>query len=411
MTHFEFRVAIIDTRILLGVCGGIAAYKSAELVRLLRKRHCEVRVVMTAAACQFVTPLTFQALSGHPVHTELFDAQQEQAMGHIHLARWADLLLIAPASANTLAKLANGLADDLLSTLFLAAECPTYVAPAMNQAMWHKTITQHNLDRLRQFGVNVIGPATGEQACGEQGFGRMSEPEFICEQLFTKTNHAHLAGVKLVISAGPTREPLDPVRFISNRSSGKMGYALAEAALLSGAEVVLISGPVNLPPPKGAQLLKVETAQQMYDTVLSQSEHCDIYIGAAAVADYRPILVEPRKIKKDHDSSRIVLTKNPDIIAAVASQPHNPFVVGFAAETDDLENYATGKLRSKRLDMIAANWVGQPEGGFDSDYNALQVFWEGGSQTLPMTDKRQLANQLLTLISERFHEKNSAQNS
>lgn len=411
MTHFEFRVAIIDTRILLGVCGGIAAYKSAELVRLLRKRHCEVRVVMTAAACQFVTPLTFQALSGHPVHTELFDAQQEQAMGHIHLARWADLLLIAPASANTLAKLANGLADDLLSTLFLAAECPTYVAPAMNQAMWHKTITQHNLDRLRQFGVNVIGPATGEQACGEQGFGRMSEPEFICEQLFTKTNHAHLAGVKLVISAGPTREPLDPVRFISNRSSGKMGYALAEAALLSGAEVVLISGPVNLPAPKGAQLLKVETAQQMYDTVLSQSEHCDIYIGAAAVADYRPILVEPRKIKKDHDSSRIVLTKNPDIIAAVASQPHNPFVVGFAAETDDLENYATGKLRSKRLDMIAANWVGQPEGGFDSDYNALQVFWEGGSQTLPMTDKRQLANQLLTLISERFHEKNSAQNS
>ena len=411
MTHFEFRVAIIDTRILLGVCGGIAAYKSAELVRLLRKRHCEVRVVMTAAACQFVTPLTFQALSGHPVHTELFDAQQEQAMGHIHLARWADLLLIAPASANTLAKLANGLADDLLSTLFLAAECPTYVAPAMNQAMWHKTITQHNLDRLRQFGVNVIGPATGEQACGEQGFGRMSEPEFICEQLFTKTNHAHLAGVKLVISAGPTREPLDPVRFISNRSSGKMGYALAESALLSGAEVVLISGPVNLPPPKGAQLLKVETAQQMYDTVLSQSEHCDIYIGAAAVADYRPILVEPRKIKKDHDSSRIVLTKNPDIIAAVASQPHNPFVVGFAAETDDLENYATGKLRSKRLDMIAANWVGQPEGGFDSDYNALQVFWEGGSQTLPMTDKRQLANQLLTLISERFHEKNSAQNS
>lgn len=409
MPHFESRDEIIDTRILLGVCGGIAAYKSGELVRLLRKRHCEVRVVMTASARQFVTPLTFQALSGNPVHTELFDANQEQTMSHIHLARWADLLIIAPASANTVAKMAHGLADDLLSTLYLAAECPVYIAPAMNQAMWHKAATQDNIARLRQYGVSIIGPAAGEQACGEQGFGRMSEPEQICEQILAQTGQATLAGVSVVISAGPTHEPLDPVRFISNRSSGKMGYALAEAALRAGANVTLISGPVNLPPPSGVKLVKVETAQQMYDAVLSQSGQCDIYIGAAAVADYRPSQIEARKIKKQHEHGVITLEKNPDIIAAVAGQPNRPFVVGFAAETDDLENYATGKLRSKKLDMIAANWVGQHEGGFDSDNNALQVYWSGGSQHLPMTDKHHLAEQLLTLISEKFHEKNTTQ--
>lgn len=362
---------------------------------------------MTAAARQFVTPLTFQALSGNPVHTELFDAEQEQAMGHIHLARWADLLLIAPASANTLAKMAHGLADDLLSTLYLAAECPVFVAPAMNQAMWHKTVTQDNLARLQRHGVKIIGPASGNQACGEQGFGRMLEPTQICREILNPNNKA-LQGIKILISAGPTREPLDPVRYITNRSSGKMGYALAEAAVAAGAEVSLISGPVNLPVPNSVNLINVETARQMYDAVISQVDNFALYIGAAAVADYRPTEIQNHKIKKQHDHSVIALEKNPDIIAAVASRPNKPFVVGFAAETDDLENYATNKLHSKKLDMIAANRVGQKEGGFDSDRNALQVYWPGGSRHLAMTDKKQLAQQLLSLIIERMHEKNPA---
>ena len=363
---------------------------------------------MTAAARQFVTPLTFQALSGNPVHTELFDAEQEQAMGHIHLARWADLLLIAPASANTLAKMAHGMADDLLSTLYLASECPVFVAPAMNQAMWNKTVTQDNLARLQHHGVKVIGPACGDQACGEQGFGRMLEPAQICEHILG-ANKLALQGIKILISAGPTREPLDPVRYITNRSSGKMGYALAETALAAGADVTLISGPVNLTAPTSVNLINVETAQQMYDAIISQVDDYALYIGAAAVADYRSAEIQTHKIKKQHDHSVIALAKNPDIIAAVASRPNKPFVVGFAAETDDLETYATTKLRSKNLDMIAANWVGQKEGGFDSDRNALQVYWPGGSQYLVMTDKKQLAQQLLSLIIERMHEKNPAE--
>ncbi|MDD2758966.1 MAG: bifunctional phosphopantothenoylcysteine decarboxylase/phosphopantothenate--cysteine ligase CoaBC [Methylomonas sp.] len=386
----------------------MAAYKSAEIVRLLRKQNCEVRVVMTRSARQFVTPLTFQALSGNSVHTELFDAGQAQAMDHIHLARWADLILVAPASANMLAKMAHGIADDLLSTLCLAAECPVFVAPAMNQAMWNKAVTQDNIGRLRRDGVAIIGPAAGEQACGEQGLGRMAEPENICARILAGTDKT-MRGLKLVISAGPTREPLDPVRFISNRSSGKMGYALAEAAVRAGAEVTLVSGPVNLPVPSGVSIIRIETAQQMYDAVISRVSDCDVYIGAAAVADYRPAQMEDRKIKKQHDHGVIALAKNPDIIAAVASRADKPFVVGFAAETDDLENYAGSKLRAKRLDMIAANWVGQAEGGFDSERNALQVYWPGGSCHLPMTDKDQLAEQLLTVISERMHEKNPTQ--
>ena len=362
---------------------------------------------MTAAAQQFVRPLTFQALTGNSVHTELFDAEQEQAMGHIHLARWADLLLVAPASANSLAKMAHGLADDLLSTLYLAAECPVYVAPAMNQAMWNKTTTQDNLARLQQHGVKIIGPASGDQACGEQGFGRMLEPAQICLQILGE-NNLTLQGIKILISAGPTREPLDPVRYITNRSSGKMGYALAEAAIAAGADVSLISGPVNISAPSAVNLIKVETAQQMYDAIMSRVENYALYIGAAAVADYRPTEIQNHKIKKLHNQSVIALEKNPDIIAAVASRPNKPFVVGFAAETDDLENYAVTKLRSKNLDMIAANWVGQKEGGFDSDRNALQVYWPGGSQHLAMTDKNQLAQQLLNLIIERMHEKNPA---
>lgn len=393
---------MINKKILLGVCGGIAAYKSAELVRLLRKRGAEVRVVMTGSARQFVTPLTFQALSGHPVHTDLMDAGQEQAMSHIHLARWADSLVIAPATANMLAKLAHGIADDLLSTLYLAAECPVLVAPAMNQAMWHKPVTQENIARLIQHGVQLMGPEAGEQACGEQGLGRMAEPEAICERLLGGANPGLLQGVKVLITAGPTREPLDPVRFISNRSSGKMGCALARAALDAGADVTLVSGPVNLTAPAGANVIKVETAQQMYSAVMDNIAPIDIYIGAAAVADYRPVTVQDSKIKKQGDAGVIELLKNPDIVAAVASLQNKPFTVGFAAETDDLETYATGKLRSKNLDMIAANWVGQQEGGFDSDRNALQVYWPGGQQTLAMTDKQRLAEQLLDLIAGRF---------
>ncbi len=366
---------------------------------------------MTAAARQFVTPLTFQALTGNPVHTDLFDADQEQAMSHIHLARWADCLLIAPASANTLAKLANGLADDLLSTLYSAADCPIFVAPAMNQVMWHKPANQENIARLRRHGVNIIGPAGGEQACGEFGLGRMAEPDWICEQIAGRSNTQKLRGCKLVITAGPTREPLDPVRYISNRSSGKMGYAIAAAAVEAGAEVTLISGPVNLPAPTSAKLIPTETARQMHDAVFNQLEGCDIFIGAAAVADYRPARVETHKIKKQHEHTTLTLEKNPDIIAAVAGRPDKPFVVGFAAETDDLENYADQKLRGKNLDMIAANQVGQAEGGFDSDRNALQVFWPGGQTHLAMTDKTLLARQLLNLIIERWHEKNPTENS
>ncbi|WP_260839181.1 bifunctional phosphopantothenoylcysteine decarboxylase/phosphopantothenate--cysteine ligase CoaBC [Methylomonas koyamae] len=402
---------VINKRILLGVCGGIAAYKAAELLRLLRKQGCEVRVVMTAAAARFVAPLTFQALSGHSVHSELLDPEQEQAMSHIHLARWADLLLIAPATADTLAKMAHGLADDLLSTLYLAAECPVYVAPAMNQAMWGKPVTQENIARLQQHGVTMIGPAAGEQACGEQGYGRMVEPAEIVQSVLIQSTSGLLAGLKLVVSAGPTREPLDPVRFISNRSSGKMGYALTKAAVAAGADVTLVSGPVHLPAPAGAKFIQVETALQMYQAVLNACADVDLYIGAAAVADYRAKQVAGRKLKKgEAEGSVIELEKNPDIVAAVARLLPRPWVVGFAAETDDLENYALGKLHSKNLDMIAANWVGRAEGGFDSERNALQVFWRDGRKTLEMADKTSLAVQLLQLIAEKMHEKNPIKN-
>jgi phosphopantothenoylcysteine decarboxylase/phosphopantothenate--cysteine ligase len=397
--------------ILLAVSGGIAVYKSAELVRLLRKQGAQVRVVMTHAAMQFVNPLTFQALSGHPVHTELLDVDEEHAMGHISLARWADVLLIAPATANTLAKLSHGLADDLLSTLYLAATCPVYVAPAMNQAMWHKLVTQENIQKLISHGVMMIGPEQGDQACGETGYGRMSEPVDICRRLMAEPVIECLSGIKVLISAGPTREPLDPVRYLTNRSSGKMGYALAEAALKAGATVTLVSGPVSLVPPVNAALIQVETAAQMYQAVMSNAEQHDIYIGAAAVADYSPVLSEQQKIKKHTERSSVTLQKTKDILADVAKLPRNrPFTVGFAAETDNLEYYAKDKLIKKKLDMIAANWVGRDLGGFDSEQNALQVFWENGAKNLQMTDKKYLAEQLISLIAENIknYEKNTA---
>jgi len=404
----------INKHILLGVSGGIAAYKSAELVRLLRKQGAEVRVVMTESAMEFISPLTFQALSGNPVHSKLLDADAENAMGHINLARWANVLLIAPATANLIAKLSHGLADDLLSTLYLAATCPVYVAPAMNQAMWNKAVTQENMAKLRRHGVKVIGPEQGDQACGETGFGRMSEPVDICKQLVSALEFQApstpqcLQGLKVLISAGPTREPLDPVRYITNRSSGKMGYALANAALKAGAEVTLISGPVTLAAPANSDLVKVETAAQMHAAVMSRASDHAIYIGAAAVADYSPAIMQPEKIKKQDEQTTIILQKTKDILADVANLDMRPFTVGFAAETHDLEAYARDKLTRKKLDMIAANWVGRELGGFDSEQNALHVFWENGEKTMAMMNKTDLAEQLISLIAERFNEINPA---
>ena len=389
--------------ILLGVSGGIAAYKAAELVRLLRKQGAEVRVVMTQSALEFISSLTFQALSGNPVHTELLDTEAENAMGHISLARWADVLIIAPATANTLAKLSCGLADDLLSTLYLAATCPVYVAPAMNQAMWSKVVTQENIARLIRQGVHIIGPEIGDQACGETGLGRMSEPMTICNQLVLALqdqvtfSELGLQGHRVLISAGPTREPLDPVRYLTNRSSGNMGYAIAAAAIKAGADVTLVSGPVELTAPANVNLINVTTAEQMYQAVMSSALEHTIYIGTAAVADYSPI-VSDKKIKKDGNSLTLILQKTKDILAAVSALEQRPFTVGFAAETHDLERYARDKLTQKKLDMIAANWVGQEQGGFDSEQNALQVFWDKGDKALLMTDKGQLAEQLIDLI-------------
>ncbi len=358
---------------------------------------------MTTSAIQFISPLTFQALSGNPVQTQLLDTEQENAMGHINLARWADKIIIAPATANIIAKLAHGIADDLVSTLCLAAECPIYFAPAMNQAMWHKTITQTNIKSLQQQGMQLISPEQGLQACGEIGWGRLSEPATICDYLINHqlTIDKSLSGLKLLITAGPTREPLDPVRYLSNRSSGKMGYALAEAALEAGAIVSLVTGPVNLIAPIGVNLITVETAAEMFDAVISRATSHDIYIGAAAVADYTPIKKQTRKIKKQDQENSVSLQRTKDILATVALLPKRPFVVGFAAETHDLETYALAKLNQKKLDMIAANWVGHEQGGFENDNNALQVFWHTGQKKLPMTDKKQLAKQLIALIVER----------
>ena len=413
----------MNKRVLVAVCGGIAAYKSAELVRLLIKASCEVRVVMTVSATKFITPLTFQALSGFPVQTQILDIDEENAMGHISLARWADLVIVAPATANMCAKLAQGLADDLVSTLCLASASPIYIAPAMNHVMWHKIVTQDNIKRLQDYGFSIIQPEQGEQACGETGFGRMAEPETICQYLLKnkpselEKTYPHLPvkeqplqGMKILISAGATREPLDPVRYITNRSSGKMGYALAQAAINLGATVNLISGIVNLTAPPKANVIYTETAAQMYTAIIDIAETQDIYIGAAAVADYAPVDVKNHKIKKQAQENILILGKTKDILAAVASLNKRPFVVGFAAETDDLEVYARGKLVRKKLDMIAANWVGKTQGGFESDENALEVFWHNGQQSLPMQDKQHLANQLLDLIIERWNEKNTVKN-
>jgi phosphopantothenoylcysteine decarboxylase/phosphopantothenate--cysteine ligase len=393
---------LINKKILLGVTGGIAAYKAAELLRLLIKAGAEVRVVMTPSAQEFVQPLTYQALSGHRVYLDLFDAQADSAMDHIELARWCDLLLVAPASANFLGKLNAGYADNLLLTLCLASKHPVAVAPAMNQQMFANAATRNNISQLNARNVLVWGPAEGEQACGDIGLGRMLEPEQLVNNVALHFRPGKLDGVELLLTAGPTREAIDPVRYISNRSSGKMGYALAEAALKEGASLTLVSGPVALPAPPGAKLVLVESAQQMYDAVMQQASQSDIFIACAAVTDYRVDQAAVHKIKKSADSMSLQLIPNDDILAAVSSLEQRPFCVGFAAETQNLEKYALSKLKKKNLDMIAANQVGDRNSGFETDFNQLEVFWTEGRQSIERASKTEIAKQLIDLIVERY---------
>ncbi|MBK1718365.1 bifunctional phosphopantothenoylcysteine decarboxylase/phosphopantothenate--cysteine ligase CoaBC [Thiocystis violacea] len=395
-----------SSRVVLGVGGGISAYKSVDLTRRLKERGCEVRVVMTQAATAFVGPLTFQAVSGHPVRTTLLDPAAEAGMGHIELARWADRLLIAPATADLMARLAAGIADDLLTTLALATEAPLSLAPAMNQAMWRHPATQRNLDILRSRGAQILGPAEGGQACGDVGPGRMLEPLEIADIIRPPTG-APLAGARVLLTAGPTREPLDPVRFLGNRSSGKMGFALAEALTDLGARVVLVSGPTALPAPRVAEQVCVETALEMHAAVLSRAADCDLFVATAAVADYRPAEPLGQKIKKDAGELTLRLVRNPDILAEVAARRPPPFTVGFAAETDRVEEYARDKLVRKGLDLIAANHVGGARGGFERDENALTLIWKDGSRELPMRGKTQLARELALLIVERYLERHA----
>ena len=393
---------LTNKRIILGITGGIAAYKSAELVRLYKKAGADVRVVMTAAAMEFITPLTLQALSGNMVHSSLLDPEAEAGMGHIELARWADILVVAPATADFIARLHSGMANDLLTTLCLATNAPIYVAPAMNQAMWRAPQTQHNVAQLTQQipKTTFWGPDAGQQACGDIGPGRMMEAQAIASLTANTFSKKLLCGKTVHITAGPTREALDPVRYISNHSSGKMGYAIALAAQEAGASVKLISGPVNLPCPDKVSRVMVESADQMLEAVLSELDQCDIFIGCAAVADFKPSSIATNKIKKGADDTMSLrLIKNPDIIARVAQQPNKPFTVGFAAETQNLLEHARAKLSQKKLDLIAANDVGNSEIGFNSDVNALTLISAHQQLDLAQACKTRLAQQLIEHIA------------
>ncbi|BET98655.1 bifunctional phosphopantothenoylcysteine decarboxylase/phosphopantothenate--cysteine ligase CoaBC [Xenorhabdus taiwanensis] len=395
-------------QIVLGISGGIAAYKTAELVRRLRDRGAQVRVVMTPAAEAFITPLTLQAVSGHPVSDDLLDPAAEAAMGHIELAKWADLIILAPATADLLARLAAGMANDLVTTICLASSASIAVAPAMNQQMYRAQATQHNLKVLKERNVLIWGPAEGSQACGDVGPGRMLEPMTIVERAIQHFNtEQNLSGLHITITAGPTREALDPVRFISNHSSGKMGFSIAQAATEHGAEVTLITGPVNLPTPQGVKRIDVNSALEMYEQVKATVTSQHIFIGCAAVSDYRFKQIATEKIKKQGDEITFTLVKNPDIVANVAAMEENrPFVVGFAAETQNVEEYARGKLQQKNLDLICANDVSLAGHGFNSDTNALHLFWRDGSVQLPHSGKLQLSHRLLDEILKRYDEKN-----
>jgi len=427
-----------NQKILLGISGGIASYKSAILARRLIDAGAEVRVVMTSGAQAFITPLTFQALTGNPVHTDLLDPAAEAAMGHIELARWADIILIAPASANVMARLCHGFADDLLTTLCLASDASVLLAPAMNRLMWSNTATQENAQALVIRGMTLLGPDEGAQACGETGAGRMLEPEtirdlviqFVNNEMVSKLaapkggampgsaphnpaanqpsayaeHHRSLAGLHIVITAGPTVEPIDPVRYITNRSSGKMGFALASAAIKQNAQVTLITGPVKLATPADVARIDVDTAKAMHAAALHAVHGADIFISVAAVADYRVEKIADEKIKKNEDEMTLTLVRNPDILASIASIPEGPFCVGFAAETEHVEKYARGKLVKKKLDLIAANQVGQPGNPvFGSDTNSLDVYWANqGHQHIASAPKNQVAAELLDIIAERL---------
>ncbi|MCG8433430.1 MAG: bifunctional phosphopantothenoylcysteine decarboxylase/phosphopantothenate--cysteine ligase CoaBC [Gammaproteobacteria bacterium] len=391
-------------QIVLGVTGGIAAYKSADLVRRLREKGADVRVVMTRSAQEFITPMTLQAVSGNPVRTSLWDAEAEAAMGHIELARWADTVLVAPATAEFMAQLAHGLAGDLLTTLCLATEAQVVLAPAMNHQMWANPATQTNREILESRGIAMLGPAEGDQACGEIGPGRMLEPRDIADWLFAAESEQLLAGMRVLMTAGPTREPVDPVRYISNRSSGKMGFAIAGALRAAGARVTVVSGPVSLPTPAGVERVDVDTAAEMYDAVIARLDGTHIYIGTAAVADYAPDKPAVTKIKKHSGSMELSLSRTRDILAAVALDDRDIFTVGFAAETNDLEKHARAKMKSKQLDMVAANWVGDGR-GFEQDDNALSVYWQGGSTEIENASKDVVARQLVSLIALHYSNK------
>lgn len=393
-----------NKRILLGVTGGIAAYKAAEIIRRLRERGAEVRVVMTDAAKEFITPLTLQAVSGHIVANSMFDPQAEAGMGHIELAKWADLVLVAPATANVISRLTTGMGDELLTTLCLASPAPLAIAPAMNMQMYLHAATQNNLKVLAERGVHIWGPGVGSQACGDVGPGRMLDPMDIVEEVTKFLQPVPQTDLSFLITAGPTREAIDPVRYISNYSSGKMGFALAEAAAAIGAKVTLVAGPVNLPTPKGVKRIDVESALEMQSAVEAEVAQHPIFIGCAAVADYRMAEVAPQKMKKTEgqEGLSLQLIKNPDIIAGVAARTDKPFVVGFAAETQDVARYALDKLQRKGMDMIAANDVSRAGQGFNADQNALTVFWADGQQELPLASKQQVAQQLISLIIKRY---------
>ena len=396
---------LLDKNILLGISGGIAAYKSAELVRLLRKRGAKVRVCMTDAAQAFITPLTLQALSGNPVHTSLLDPAAELGMGHIELAKWADYILIAPATADVMARITHGMADDLLSTVCLASKAKLMLAPAMNQQMWRNAATQYNAKLLSERNIAIFGPASGEQACGDNGLGRMLEPA----ELLTSLEEccaigSVFQGKRILITAGPTREAIDPVRFLSNRSSGKMGYAIAQAAAKMGAEVMLVSGHVALECPARVTRVITESAADMLQATQTHAPHADIFIATAAVADYTPVEVAAQKIKKNSDVLQLTMRKTTDILATIRQQHPHLFTVGFAAETHDLMQYARGKLARKGIDMIAANSVAEGK-AFDQPTNALEVVWAEGHVSLPEMSKLALAEALMQIIADRYYAK------
>lgn len=389
-----------EQNIILGVTGGIAAYKAPELVRRLRERGAAVQVVLTDSARQFVTETSLQAVSGQPVRQNLWDKEAEAAMGHIELARWADLVLIAPATAEFMARLAAGAAPDLLTTVCLASKAPIVLAPAMNHVMWAKPAVQANRALLEERGVRLLGPEDGDQACGETGVGRMMNPDDIATAIQPVAS-GPLLGKTVMVTAGPTREAIDPVRYITNRSSGKMAYAIAQAARDAGAKVILISGPVNLDEPSGVKVVSITTAEQMFAATHEHIQGVDIFVAAAAVSDYRPETEVQNKIKKVKPTMQLNLVKSPDTLASVAKMADGPFTVGFAAETEQLRKYALGKLDGKNLDMIVANKVGV-DCGFDSDVNTVEVYWRGGEQSFPTAAKSELAEDLIRLIADRY---------